>query len=94
MSREAWHAIKRSKRFYVGTYRRAGSAIVISAILNLVLELAIYHVYLNESESDFYATSGVTPPIPLTPMDSPNYTAYALLGSDSATSNDIKVIPK
>ena len=94
MSRETWRLVQQSKRFYVNTFRRTGSALIISVLGNLSLAMAMYYVYLNQPEHDFYATSGVTSPILLTPMDVPNNTSVALLASDPENENDIRVIPQ
>lgn len=94
MSRETWNLIKQSKRFYVNTYRRTGSALFVSVIINLSLVFAVYYIYFNRPEHAFYATSGVIAPIMLTPMDSPNNTSAALLAPDPIDENDIKVIPQ
>ncbi len=94
MSRETWGLIKRSKRFYVNTFRRAGSALFLSVASNLILGFAIYYVYFNRSGHDFYATNGVTSPVMLTPMDVPNNTSVALLASDPENDFEIKVIPQ
>jgi len=94
MSRETWNTIKHSKRFYVDTYRRAGSFLVASMIINLLLGITIYYLYFNQPEHDFYATSGVTPPVQLTYMDEPNFTAVPLLANDPDEDNENKVIPQ
>lgn len=94
MSRGTWSLIKQSKRFYVNTFRRAGSALFVSVIINLSLGVAIYYVYFSQPEHDFYATSGVTPPIMLTAMDVPNETSVALLANDPDDQDDTKVIPQ
>jgi intracellular multiplication protein IcmM len=94
MSRETWWLIKQSKRFYVKTYRRTGSAIFLSMVTNLLLILGICYVYLNRPAHDFYATSGETPPVMLTPMDIPNNTSEPLLANDPDINDDIKVIPQ
>ncbi len=94
MSRETWRLLKQSKRFYVNTYRRAGSALIVSIIINLALGFAIHFVYFSQSERDYYATNGATPPIMLTPMDVPNNTSVALLASDLENENDARVIPQ
>lgn len=94
MGRETWSLIKQSKRFYVNTFRKTGSALVISAFINLSLGFAIYYAYFSRPEHDFYATNGVTPPILLTPMDLPNETSVALLANDPDDEDDTKVIPQ
>ncbi|MCP0913194.1 MULTISPECIES: type IVB secretion system protein IcmM/DotJ [Legionella] len=96
MSRETWNLIKNSKGFYINTYRRAGSVLFLSMILNLLLTLAIYYTYFNRSEPDFYASNGITPPVQLTPLDSPNYTSVPLLADDDQESaaNINKTIPQ
>lgn len=94
MSRGAWLLIKQSKRFYVNTYRRAGSALLLSVVFNLLLGFALYYLYFSQPEHDFYATSGVTPPVQLTPMDSPNNTSVPLLPTETESDNNTKVIPE
>lgn len=94
MSRETWSLIKQSKQFYVNTYRKVGTALLASMIINLSLGFAIYYTYFNRPEHAFYATSGVTAPIMLTAMDSPNYTSVALLGADPVDDDENRAIPQ
>jgi intracellular multiplication protein IcmM len=94
MSRETWNLIKQSKRFHINTFRRVGSALFVSVIINMMLAFAVYYTYFNRPEHAFYATSGVTPPVMLTSMDSPNYTSVALLAADPEEETVIKVIPQ
>ncbi|WP_133129392.1 type IVB secretion system protein IcmM/DotJ [Legionella yabuuchiae] len=95
MSRGTWDAIKRSKRFYVITYRNAGTALFFSSALNVLLGTGIYYTYFHQPERNFYATNGIAPPVELTPLDEPNYTSDALLASDPENdTNDSKVIPQ
>ncbi len=94
MSRETWRLIKQSKRFYVHTFRRAGTTLFFSVIINLSLGFIIYYVYLGRPEHDFYATNGITAPVMLTAMDVPNNTSVALLAGDPVNDDDIKVIPQ
>ena len=94
MSRETWALLKKSKRFYVNTFRRAGSTLLVSVICNLCLGLLLHYVYFHQPGHDFYATNGVTPPVMLTSMDVPNDTSVALLANDPENDNDIKVIPQ
>ncbi|KTC85953.1 MULTISPECIES: type IVB secretion system protein IcmM/DotJ [Legionella] len=94
MSRETWNTIINSKSFYVRTYRMGGRTLIISLIINILLGLAIYYLYFHQPERDFYATSGITPPIQLKPMDEPNYSATPLLAPDPIENNTVKVIPQ
>lgn len=94
MSRLTWDLIKNAKGFYVRTYRAAGTALIISAALNVLLGAGIYYVYFNQTERDYYATSGITPPVELTALDSANNSSTPLLASESADNNDTKVIPQ
>lgn len=94
MGRETWNLIKQSKQFYVVTYRRALVFLMGSMILNLTLGFAIYYCYMTKSEPDYYATSGIVPPVELVSMDSPNNTAVPLLASDQENTNETKVIPQ
>ncbi|ARG96823.1 type IVB secretion system protein IcmM/DotJ [Legionella micdadei] len=94
MSQEVWGTIKRSKSFYIRTYRLGATSLLISLMLNLLLILGIYYLYFHEPERDYYATSGITPPVPLTPLDEPNYSSTPLLPPDPIDDNSEKVIPQ
>lgn len=94
MSRDKWKLIRQRKGFYVGTFRRIGSILVISTSLNLVLGLIVIQVYLHKPESKFYATNGTTAPDRLVPMDEPNLTSSPLLANDPVNDETIKVIPQ
>lgn len=95
MSRETWEVIKSSKNFYVNSYRRGLIALIISLLINCILGLLIAYIHLTEPERDFYATSGVTPPIQLTPLPTPNYSPSALLPPDPPAENEEeKLIPQ
>lgn len=94
MSRETWHLIKQSKRFYVSTYRNVGTALVMSVVINLILGCGIYYTYFNLPEPEFYATSGIAPPVLLTALDMPNNTSVALLAPDPDVETNVKKIPQ
>lgn len=94
MSRQTWNLTKQSKQFYVLTYRKAGTALIISVIINLFLCLGIYYIYFGQPDHDFYATNGVTHPDRLIPMDAPNNSSAALLAPDPSDENDNKVMPQ
>lgn len=94
MGREAWNRIKQSKWFYIQGYRRAGRWIVVSIGINFLLGLVVYYTYVTRPAPDFYATSGVVPPIKLTALAAPNYSATALLEDDPVSDNNVKVIPE
>lgn len=94
MSREAWNTIKRSKSFYIRTYRMGGTLIIVSLVLNLLMSLAIYYLYFHQPIRDFYATSGVTAPVQLKPLDEPNKSATPLLAPDPINDETVKVIPQ
>lgn len=93
MSREAWNTRIHAKFFYVRTYRVAGRYLIVSLLVNLLLSLGIYYRYFHEPERDYYATSGITPPIQLKVLDEPNYSATPLLPADPTSDDTVKVIP-
>lgn len=93
MSRGNWNRIKQSKFFYVQIYRKVITVIVVSQAINVILCLGITYFYFNQPDRTFYATSGITPPIELTPMNKPNYSAEALLPPDPVNDEGEKVIP-
>lgn len=94
MSRRAWDIIKNSKQFYIQTYRKVLLFLVFSLSLNLLFCIAIYYTYFSRSLPAFYATSGITAPVELTPLDQPNDTSVPLLAADPQVDNDNKVIPQ
>lgn len=94
MSRGTWAKIRQSNRFYIDTYRRGATALLVSVLLNVFLGLALYHFYFNQPEPDFYATDGVTPPVPLTAMNQPNNSSDALLTNDQNDYDNTKAVPQ
>lgn len=73
-------------------FRSTENALIFSVALSIILSMAIYHVYFNRHEPDFYATSGVTEPVPLTPMNEPNSTPYPLLANDPTIDANNKAV--
>lgn len=94
MSKGSWDIIKRSKRFYIRTFRRTSSTLIVSTAINVALLIGIYYSYFSRPQPDFYATDGVTPPIFLTAMDEPNNTSMPMLANDQAQDDNNRVIPK
>lgn len=94
MSRGTWTKIRQSNRFYIDTYRRGTTALLVSITLNVFLGMAVYHSYFNQPEPDFYATDGVTPPVLLTSMDQPNNSSNALLANDQNDYDNTKAVPQ
>jgi hypothetical protein len=94
VSRETWRLIKSSKGFYISTYRRASTILLLSVSLNLVLGFFIFDTYFSRPDPQYYATSGATPPVELAAMDSPNNTSVPLLANDQVNDEIEKVIPQ
>lgn len=94
MGVKAWNLIKKSKRFYIRTYRGAETAIVVSVLINACLAAGIYFAYSDRPEPDYYATFGETPPTPLIALGEPNYSSHPLLVDDSNQDSDVREIPK
>ncbi|PWY56959.1 phosphoesterase [Legionella qingyii] len=94
MSRETWELIKNSKNFYVISYRRGLITLIISLIVNCIFGVLIAYIHLTEPERDYYATSGISPPIQLQPLLAPNFTANALLPPDPPAESEDKLIPQ
>lgn len=94
MSRETWALIKCKKNFNVHVYRRGLFLIIISLLLNVIIGLLMFYIYVNEPERDYYATSGITPPIKLKSMSAPNASPNALLPPDPPTDDVQRVIPQ
>lgn len=94
MSRETWALIKQNKNFNVHVYRRGLLLLILSLILSCTIGLLMFHIYINQPERDFYATSGITPPIKLSPLLAPNASSKALLDPDPPTDDVQRVIPQ
>lgn len=94
MNRETWALIKRNKNFNVHVYRRGLTVLIASLILSCIMVLIVFFLYLNEPERDFYATSGITPPVALKPMLTPNNSSSALLAPDPVDDNEERTIPQ
>jgi intracellular multiplication protein IcmM len=94
MSREEWTLIKEHKNFNVHIYRRGIKLLLISLIISTGFIAVIFYIYLHIPERDYYATSGVTPPIMLKAMMTPNMSSNALLEPDPPTDNVQLVIPQ
>lgn len=93
MSVKTWNLIKNSKQFYVKTYRGTETVIVLSIIVNLCLAVSLFYFYSIRPESDYYATFGETPPVPLIAMDEPNYSSHPLLADDTNQDSEERNIP-
>jgi intracellular multiplication protein IcmM len=94
MSRVSWDVIKRSKGFYINSYRLGLMALIISMLLNCFFGAMIAYIQLTEPERDFYATSGIAPPIQLKALLTPNYSSSPLLPPDPPAENENKLIPQ
>ncbi len=93
MSKLTWKSIKSSKKFYVRTYRKLGSVLLGSVILNVILGICVAYVFFSMPTPDFYATYGEIPPIKLFAMDSPNYSSTPLLPDDRKYESNNRTIP-
>lgn len=93
MSQGAWEIIKHSKSFYVRTYRLGVKSLIISVFLNLILGLMICYVHFYQVEPDYYATSGIVPPVMLRSLSAPNNSNVPLLEPDPIETEAVKSIP-
>ncbi|RUR12247.1 type IVB secretion system protein IcmM/DotJ [Legionella sp. km772] len=94
MSKETWALIKQNKSFNKNAYRRGLTFLIFSLFLNIGLGVLISYIHLNEPPRDFYATSGVTAPIQLNPMDEANQSSQPLLDPDPPTDDRERIIPQ
>ncbi len=89
-----WNKIKRSKGFNVRFYRKLGTLLIFTMLINFGLVIAIFYLHLELPEPDFYSTYGETPPAKLTPMNHPNYSSTALLSDDNILDSDVRIVPQ
>lgn len=94
MSRSRWNTIKQSKMFFIATFRKGATALLVSLIINCLLVMGIYYLYINRPEPDYYATNGITPPVQLRSMLTRNYSSTALLPPDPGEVEGNKPIPE
>jgi intracellular multiplication protein IcmM len=94
MNRNTWDLIKKNKNFNANIYRKGLFALNISLVLSGVFGLLLFYRYLTEPERDFYATSGIAPPIQLQPLLTPNYSSNALLPPDPPVEREERLIPQ
>jgi len=94
MSRGTWQMIKQYKLFYINSYHRLASTLLVIFSLNLILSLSIVHFYFNQPERQYYATDGVKPPEELVAMDEPNTSSTALLPDDPVNEDVEKIMPE
>lgn len=94
MGKQVWAQIKLSKNFNVRVYRLSITLLVCSLMINILIGLLIAIVHLHEPERDYYATSGIAPPVQIQSMSAPNESSQPLLGSDPKTDEVQLVIPQ
>lgn len=94
MGRNAWNLIKDDKNFNVRIYRRGLTVLILSLVLSVIFGAFITKTYLQRPERDYYSTDGITPPVQLTPMLTPNKSSKPLLDSDPVETTDSKTIPQ
>lgn len=94
MSHDNWVLIKNKKNFNVNVYRRGLTLIIASLFLSGIFGVLMFYIYLHHPEREYYATSGITPPVKLTSMSAPNASSKALLDVDPPTEKMQKVIPQ
>ena len=94
MSRGTWTLVKNNKNFNVHVYRRGLVLLGISLLLSCFTGLLMFYIYVNRAERDYYATSGITPPVKLNALSAPNASSTALLDPDPPTGNTQMLIPQ
>ena len=94
MSQQSVREIKLRKGFYRNSFRRAVVMLILSLIVNLSLIAVIYYKLVTKPGHDFYATSGIKPPIKLDPMPTPNYSSKYLLPPDPVSGDETKSLPQ
>lgn len=92
MSRSKWEVVKHSKAFFIRNYRHSLNALMISLALNVLLCGAIYYLHFHEPAPNFYATSGIVPPVGLPPLSAPNTLSTPLLEDEPLTDTEKKTI--
>lgn len=79
MSIQKLRAQKERKHFFRNSFRNVLWIIYASLFLNIIFIIGIYQVLINVEDPDYFATSGIKPPIKLTALFHPNNSSRALL---------------
>lgn len=94
MSGVVWRERMRSKSFYVMSFRKLITLSLCSMLLSLILIIDIVWVYYHQPARTYFASSGVTPPVQLSPLSEPNQSSVALLPPDPELPVETKPIPQ
>ena len=68
--------------FFVVSYRYILNGLILFNICNLIFFVIVSFLFFNRGQHVYYATSGDSSPLQLTPLASPNYGVTPLLGDD------------
>jgi len=79
VSNELRDAIKNSKFFYRDHFRHICNILLVLMVLVLMLDLAIFYIYVQRPLPDFYASSSDGKLTQLTPLNTPNYSNTPLI---------------
>lgn len=83
---------KTSKTFLRNNFRKVILLIMVSLLLNGLFSFGIYNNMIHRKPPNYYATSGMTPPIKLNARSEPNYTATPLLAPDPFSDDDDTIV--
>jgi hypothetical protein len=76
---ELLERVKARKFFYRNYYRKAAGLLIIALALIVILSVSVVYVYLQRTIPAYYATSSDGKLVPLTPLNSPNYSNTPLI---------------
>lgn len=82
MSSGKFFDIINRRYFYVISYRLLIKGMIISSITNVLFLVMGSYIFFSRGPHVYYATSGDSSPIQLTPLATPNYSATPLLADD------------
>ena len=68
--------------FYVVSYRLILNGLILFNICNLIFLGVVSYLFYTRGQHVYYATSGESSPLQLTPLFSPNYSSKPLLPDD------------
>ena len=91
MARKSIEFIIHGKNFYRDSFRKVSKFLLISLLISVCLLIGIYFSIISRGEEDYYATSGVRPPVLLHARYEPNMSSEPLLESypqDEDTNSD------
>ena len=82
MAKLKYLRLKNKRYFFVFSYRNILNSLIFLGICNLIFLGVATFLFFNRGQHIYFATSGLTNPVQLAPMNGPNYSSVPILEDD------------